>query len=352
MYKQLLLIAFLILPGLRMFSQRVYSNEFMSIGVGAPALSMANSTVASINDVSAGYWNPAGLARIENKYGLSLMHSEYFAGIAKFDYVGASYKIDPQKTIGATLLRFGVDDIQNTIDLFDSEGNIDYDRIKKFSVADYGFLFSYAQVAKNPNLTYGANVKIIHRIVGKFASAWGFGFDVGGQYHKDNWRFGAVLRDATNTFNAWSFNSDELEITVLDSTFNTTSSSELELTLPRAILGVARVFELNPEFSLLAEIDIDLTFDGQKHQLVSNDFVSLDPHLGFELGYRNFMFFRGGIGNVQDVPDFDGKSWSMQPNIGLGLRFNNFVIDYALTDIGDQSIADYSNIFSLRYFWK
>lgn len=352
MYKQLILIAFLVLPGLHVFSQRVYSNEFMSIGVGAPALSMANSTVASISDVSAGYWNPAGLARIENKYGLSLMHSEYFAGIAKFDYVGASYRVDPQKTLGVTLLRFGVDDIQNTIDLFDSEGNIDYDRIKKFSVADYGFLFSYAQVAKNPNLTYGANVKIIHRIVGKFASAWGFGFDLGAQYHKNNWRFGAVLRDATNTFNAWSFNSDELEITVLDSTFNTISSNELELTLPKALLGVARVFTLNPEFSLLAEIDADLTFDGQKHQLISNDFVSIDPHVGIELNYRDFLFFRGGIGNVQEVRDFDGESWSMQPSIGLGLKIWIFELDYALTDIGDQSIADYSNIFSLRFYWK
>ncbi|MCF8373674.1 MAG: PorV/PorQ family protein [Bacteroidales bacterium] len=352
MYKQLLFIALLAWPGLHVFSQRPYSNEFMSIGVGAPALSMANSTVASISDVSAGYWNPAGLARIENKYGLSLMHSEYFAGIAKFDYVGASYKFDPKKTLGVTLLRFGVDDILNTNDLFDTEGNFNWDRIKKFSVADYGFLFSYAQVAKNPNLTYGANVKIIHRIVGKFASAWGFGFDVGIQYHKNNWRFGAVLRDATNTFNAWSFNSDKLEITVSDSTFNTISSNDLELTLPKALLGVARVFTLNPEFSLLAEFNADFTFDGQKHQIISNDFISIDPHIGIELNYRNFMFFRGGIGNVQDVREFDGESWSMQPNIGLGLKFRNFVLDYALTDVGDQSIADYSNIFSLRYYWK
>ncbi|MEA3446219.1 MAG: PorV/PorQ family protein [Bacteroidota bacterium] len=352
MYKQIILFALVILASQPAFAQRVYSNEFMSIGVGAPALSMSNSVVASIDDVSAGYWNPAGLAKLDNKYGLSLMHTEYFAGIAKFDYAGASFKIDQKRAIGLTLLRFGVDDIQNTIELFDSEGNIDYDRIKKFSVADYGMLFSYSQVAKNPNLTYGANIKIIHRIIGEFAKAWGFGFDVGAQYQQNNWKFGAVLRDATSTFNAWSFNNEELEITVLDSTYNTISSNAIESTLPKLLIGTARVFDINKSFQMLVEIDTDFSFDGQKHSVVSNNFVSIDPHLGIELNYKNFIFFRSGIGNIQEIKNFENEEWSFQPNIGLGLRFRNFTIDYALTDVGDQSIADYSNIFSLRYFWN
>ncbi len=352
MYKQLIILALLFWIWQPSFAQRVYSNEFMSIGVGAPSLSMANSTVASINDVSAGYWNPAGLAKIENKYGLSLMHTEYFAGIAKFDYAGASYKIDPETTIGLTLLRFGVDDIQNTIDLFDSEGNLDYDRIKKFSVADYAVLFSVAQVANNPNLSYGANIKIINRIIGEFATAWGFGFDVGAQYEYKKWKFGTVLRDATSTFNAWSFDNNKLEITTLDTTFNSIESNAIESTLPKLIIGVARQFDFNKNINLLVEVDADFSFDGEKHLLVSNQFMSIDPHIGLQLNYKNYIFLRGGVGNVQETVNFDSEEWTFQPNIGLGLRFSNFVIDYALTDVGDQSIAEYSNIFSLRYFWN
>jgi len=32
----------------------------------------------------------------------------------------------------------------------------------------------------------------------------------------------------------------------------------------------------------------------------------------------------------------------------LGIQFKNFTLDYALTDIGDQAAALYSNIFSLK----
>ncbi len=333
-------------------AQRIYSNEFMSNGVGAPALAMGNSVVASVCDVSSGYWNPAGLVSISNNYGLSLMHTEYFAGMAKYDYAGASYRIDDQRIVGLTLLRFGVDDIKNTLEIFDSEGNLDYDRIKKFSVADYGILFSYAQKAKNPNLQYGANVKIIHRIVGEFAKAWGFGFDIGAQFHKNKWSYGIVLRDATSTFNAWSFNNDKLAVTVLDSTFNTISSSAIEATLPKLLLGTGRNFTLNKNFDLHVELDADLTFDGEKHTVVSSNLVSIDPHMGMELGYKKFMFVRCGVGNFQEVMEFDEKAWSFQPTIGFGLQLKSFALDYAFTDVGDQSIAEYSNVFSLRYFWN
>ena len=43
------------------------------------------------------------------------------------------------------IIRFGVDDIMNTSNLIDNEGNVDYNRIELFSTADYAFLFSYAK---------------------------------------------------------------------------------------------------------------------------------------------------------------------------------------------------------------
>ena len=97
-----------------------YSNEFLSIGVGARALGMSNAQTALVGDVTAGYWNPAGLLRIENDLEVGLMHAEYFAGIASYDY-GAFAK--PLKdlasgrkhAIALSIIRFGVDDIPNTL---------------------------------------------------------------------------------------------------------------------------------------------------------------------------------------------------------------------------------------------
>src|SRR5215208_5817303 len=90
-----------------------YSNEFLNIGVGARALGMGNANVASEEGVNSGYWNPAGLLKQKNDIEVGLMHAEYFAGIAKYDYLGASKRIDSNSVAGISLLRFGVDNIPN-----------------------------------------------------------------------------------------------------------------------------------------------------------------------------------------------------------------------------------------------
>jgi hypothetical protein len=92
--------------------------------VDAAALGMANTAVASTNDVNSGYWNPAGLMQLEDNQ-VALMHASYFANIAQYDYLHAS-PIDDRSAWGISLIRFGVDDILNTTELIDSEGNIDY----------------------------------------------------------------------------------------------------------------------------------------------------------------------------------------------------------------------------------
>jgi hypothetical protein len=87
----------------------------------------------------------------------------------------------------------------------------------------------------------------------------------------------------------------------------------------------------------------------QNNNLISTEFVSINPAVGLELGYTDSVFLRLGIGNFQNELDFDNSTnMTFQPNFGLGLKFNNLEIDYAFTDVGDQSVALYSNIFSLK----
>ena len=155
---------------------RKYSNEFMSIGVDAAALGMSNAVTAQTGDVNSGYWNPAGLLKLEDNQ-LGLMHANYFANIAQYDYAGFAMPLDNRSAVGISLIRFGVDDILDTTQLIDSQGNIDYNRISLFSTADYGLTVSYARSLPIDGLNYGVNAKVIHRIIGDFASSWGFGFD-------------------------------------------------------------------------------------------------------------------------------------------------------------------------------
>lgn len=327
-----------------------YSNEFFNIGVGARSLGMSNASVANVNDVTAGYWNPSGLLKSKHDMEVGLMHSEYFAGIAKYDYLGFSKKLDDKSAVGLSIIRFGVDDIPNTTELIDKDGNVDYDRITTFSAADYGFLFSYARANIFKGLTGGANFKVIHRRIGDFAQAWGFGIDLSTNYQYKGWELAAVLKDVTTTVNAWSFNlSDEMKAT-FDSTGNVIPQNSTELTIPRLIVGASKYHEFNQKFDLLGEINFDFTFDGKRNSLIGTNPVSIAPNLGFEFGYKKVVYLRAGIGNIQKVTQINyDKTLSVQPNIGVGLRVKNFYIDYALTDLGNTSVALYSNVFSVKY---
>lgn len=337
---------------LPLFSQAPkYSNEFLAIGVGARGLGMSNATVAGVNDVTSGYWNPAGLMGIQPNLQVGLMHAEYFASIAKYDYGAVGGKIDSTSAFGFSLIRFAVDDIPNTTQLIDAGGNLDYDRITTFSAQDYAFIFSYARKAPIAGLNYGANVKIIRRKVGDFAGAWGFGLDAGAQYDYKGWRFGAVVRDVTSTFNAWSFNLSQEMKDVFIATGNEIPDNSLELTLPRLILGASKKVTLGKKqlFSLAGEMDFINTFDGKRNVMVRTGVWSMEPVVGFEGGFKDMIFLRAGLGNMQKAKDVFGKDvTTIQPNFGVGLRIKSLTIDYALTDIGDQSVALYSNIFSLK----
>jgi len=327
-----------------------YSNEFLSIGVGARALGMSNAVTSNVDDVTAGYWNPAGLINIKSNRQVSLMHAEYFAGIAKYDFGSLAVKIDSNSAAGLSLIRFAVDNIPNTTELIDNDGNINYDKITSFSAVDFAMLFSYARKTPVEGLNFGANAKIIRRKVGTFAHAWGFGFDLGAQYKIDKWMLGAFVKDATTTYNAWSYSFDDRTKEILALTGNEVPKSSREITLPKLIIAGGRSFAFFQKFSLLTALDLDVTTDGKRNVLLKAKPFSIDPHLGLELNYNKIVFLRAGIGNIQNETNETGKKIkSFQLNMGLGVNINNILsIDYALTDIGNNSIALYSNIFSLR----
>jgi hypothetical protein len=320
----------------------------MNIGVDAAALGMANAVTSSTNDVNSGYWNPAGLVHIKD-HQVALMHANYFANIAQYDYIAYAKPIDNQSAWGVSLIRFGVDNIMDTTELIDSQGNIDYNRIRLFSTADYGFTFSYARKLNFSGLQYGVNAKVIRRIIGKFASSWGFGFDAGLQFEKNDWQFGLMLRDITNTNNVW--NIDEAAYKKIADAIpgqNQELPESTEITAPKAQLGLSKKFIIRYDYSILAAANINMRF-AKTNDLLSTDFVSVDPALGFEFGYTDLVFLRAGAGNFQNIQQLDGaEKVGFQPNIGLGFKYKGIQVDYALTNLGNQNTTLYSNIFSVK----
>ncbi len=326
-----------------------YANAFLDIGVGARALGMSNAVVASNKDITGGYWNPAGLTAMDRDLQISFMHNEHFAGIVKYDYGAIGMKFKDNSAGAFTFIRSGVDNIPNTLELVDANGNVNYDKVKSFSAADYAFQFSYARtIAKIKGLSYGGTVKLIYRHIGEFGNGWGFGFDFGVRYqHKKNWIFASQLRDATSTITNFSYNTEVFRV-VFAATGNEIISTSSEIATPRWILATAKRFELPKNFRILVEANIAVTFDGRRNVLLPAGPMSFDPMVGVEFEYNDIVFIRGGVGKFQYIKDPEGgKNVTALPSVGLGLKYKGFSIDYTLANFGN-SIMGMSHVFSAR----
>lgn len=346
--KFIVLISFLCI-GTTMNAQVKYVNEFLNIGVGARAHGMSGSVVATVNDASSGYWNPAGLSKITSPLQVSAMHTGWFGGIANYDYGTVAKRFSDRKSAGSiTIIRMGIDNIPNTINLIAPDGSVNYDNVTTFSAVDYAALVSYGK-RLTPNWAVGGSVKVIHRSIGSFGKAWGFGADLGVQYTKNGFKFGAMVRDITTTYNTWTFNLTEDEKDVFLTTGNKIPVSSTESTLPRLILGFSYKNNVK-NFSYLVEGNFNVNTDGRKSAVLANENIAVDPSLGLELGYNDKVFVRAGLGNIQrsiNATNYQQRDFEFQPNVGVGLNLGRLKIDYALANIGNLSGINASHIFSL-----
>ena len=263
--------------------------------------------------------------------------------------------MNDKTSIGISLIRFGVDNIMNTTRLIDDQGNINYDRITYFSTGDYALNLSMGHKNLLKGLDVGATAKLIYRHIGNFASGYGFGFDIGAQYHLQKWQFGLMARDITTTFNYWHINKEAFDaIAQSIPGQNQEAPSKIELTLPKLQLGINRIFHLKDHLDMSTEMDINMRFF-KMHSLISSDFASINPALGIEFNYYKTAFLRLGVNNFQKEQYFGNQEIRFQPNAGLGFKYKGIAVDYALTNIGSSGF--FSHVFSLqidldRFFTK
>ncbi len=323
------------------------ANDFLEIGGFAASQSLGNADGAHISGSEAGFCNPAGLSLDGGKWDFALLHNRYMGGLATQNMLAAACQTDSLTTFGATLVRVGVDDIQNTLHLFDSDGKINYDNISYFSVADYALYFSFGrQLKRVPALTIGGNVKLIYRHEGEFANAYGFGIDLAARYSRRWFSCAAVLRDATTTFDFWSVNESKFDSAYL-ATGNTVPESRLEQRSPSLMLSAAYRMQRG-DFYTTAMAALRTYFGYNTQYIIHSNFASIDPCVGVELSYKDLVYVRGGISDFQHDSRLSiSHKTSARPSIGAGLRLYGFRIDYAFFFSG--SIGEGSNVVTLGW---
>ena len=281
-----------------------YAGEFLYTGVGSRPLAMGGAYVAVANDVTAGYWNPAGLVDATGLQ-VQFMHAQQFMSSIQYDYLAASNRFDNGSAVALSVLRLGADNIPDTRNALNGvtiADGLDYSRITFFNIADYAFLFSYAR-RHTEKLAYGVTVKLIYRDFYS-ESAYGLGFDVGMRYLVvQDLMLGLMARDLTTTVMAWS-------------------TSEKEYITPSLRPGLAYTIHF-PSIKLYLQpsMDLGILFESRKESAQINlGAASVDSFWGIEIGYSEHAFLRFGY---DDLSRF---------NAGAGLHINRLGVDYAYTN--------------------
>ncbi|MDZ4700736.1 MAG: PorV/PorQ family protein [Rhodothermales bacterium] len=329
--RTLLLLIVLLAGGDPVFAQKTakYGADFLSGGVGGRALGMGGAHIGIVRDVSASYWNPAGMDGIGYPE-VAYMHAERFAGIVSFDYAAVALPISAQSTVGLTIIRSGVDDIPNTLNAWDAERNQPKPNpenfIERFSAVDNAIMLSYARRLRD-GLAVGVSGKLIRRKIGDFADAWGYSFDIGAQYQNDRVFLGANLQDISTMLQSWSVN--KAELAALEDFGQEIPDGGTVLVLPVLRLGAGYVAPFNASNLTLA-FDLDVAFDGQQAYVLNAGDVSFHPRIGAEYLFKNVVALRAGISRMLIDDTIGGIN--LTPNVGAGLRLNQFSIDYGFGD--------------------
>jgi len=308
-----------------------YAGEFMATGVGARGLAMGGAYVAAAHDVTAIYWNPAGLTGC-NALQIHGMHSERFAGIINWDFAGVAMPFRKDAAIGLGFVRLGVDDIPVTLltnpnlelgeTYIDSEGNqrINVPYIDRYiDDAEMALMFSYAR-RYHQRITFGGTVKVIRKSSGP-GDAWGLGFDFGIRVMP--WRAlqaGAVLKDATSTMIAWS-------------------SGRKEMVLPQLHLGAAYPLVFR-SFSVLPVLDIVFSAENRQNAAqIHAGALEMDTHGGVEISFINRAALRFGV---------DRGRWT----VGGGFNLQTISVDYGFMQHADLGGSHRVSLTVLITPWK
>jgi len=317
------LFAFNITNGQTVISK--YAGEFMAIGVGGRALSMGGAYVAVANDVTAGYYNPAALSRI-NYPQITLMHDERYGNLVNYNYGAVAIPYGSDMSFGLSIMRLGIDGIPDTrnalvdasnddkrviYDIMNPNARIDPAKVTEFSNQDWAFYLTFAKKV-DENFSYGANFKIIRRDIAEFG-ATGIGFDVGALYspYKDLF-IGANVQDITTTLVAWS-------------------TGRNELITPTAKIGAAYSFDFLWG-KVIPALDFDVRFENRKFASTFHlGPVSFDVHSGFEYSFKNIVSIRAGYNDVK------------QFTVGAGVRFPKLNIDYSFAKFSGSALDNLDN---------
>lgn len=143
--------------------------QFLKLGVGARPIALGGSYVAEASDLSALYWNPAGLARLGGM-SVQLAHTEYLADV-NYNFAAFGTDLGNMGTLALAILFLDSGNMEvRTADQPEGTG-------EQFKVQDFAIQASYAR-SLTDRFSIGGSLKYIQERIWH-SSASTVAFDVG-----------------------------------------------------------------------------------------------------------------------------------------------------------------------------
>jgi hypothetical protein len=287
--------------------------QFLKIGIGPRATALGGTFVGLANDVTAMYWNPAGLAWLGERQFLA-SHTEWFADI-NHEFAGINLPISRSGSIGLSFTALYTPDMEQTT-IEEPEGTGIF-----FDVQDIALGFSYSR-KMTEKFSFGFTFKYIQqKLFNETAST--FAVDIGGMLDTGfkGMRLGITM---SNFGGKLKLDGRDLIVNYED---NPAKLETQEWPLPISFrLGLAMdIIGSDESFMLNESQRLTILVDGYN----VND-ASETASIGLEYSWNENFFLRGGYRFNHDMEDISA---------GLGMQFpvTSWMIqaDYAITNMGD-----------------
>ncbi len=295
--------------------------QFLKIGVGAKAIALGGTFVAQANDLSALYWNPAGLSNLTGS-ALQLARTDYLAGIS-YNFVGFGTNLGAAGTIAASLIFLDSGSmVVRTEEMPEGTG-------EEFDVQNLALQVSYGK-ALTDKFSVGTTIKFIQETIWH-SSATAIAFDIGVLFTTpyENLRLGANMANF----------GPKMRMEGRDILFsedpNPTQEGNVEIVNAQFLTDghpLPLIFRIGLAWDAIKLPDHTIVIlTDAAHPNDNSEYLNV----GVEYSFRNLIALRSGMRNIFETDGEQGLTF------GAGL---NFRIDRSLRIRFDYAYADFGRL--------
>lgn len=309
----------------------------LRIPMGARSVALNGANLASVSGSEAIYWNPAGVARLDNVEAV-FSYMNYFADM-KISYMAAGVNLNRLGNLGVSMQVMDIGDIYvTTVEAPEGTGEI--------INPNYFTMTGTYSKRFTDRIYFGTNLKVISERIGNM-NATGVGFDIGLQYISPwNVSFGVCMKNIGPKMK-FDGTGIEFDAAVPYAGPNaTTRKTKLDLSSNQLPASMSLGFGYNFAPSESHSLNISGAYN-------NNSFAIDKLATGLEYAFRNMLFLRAGYAITlfpDDYPDRaqDENQYGLTAGAGWHLKLGNtrLLIDYAYRDM---QLFDANQYFSIGF---